>query len=150
MKVLVTGAAGFIGMHTALRLLARGDEVIGIDNLNDYYDVQLKRDRLKQIEPHAAFRFVHMDMADRPGMDRLFAEHHFKQVYGWDFLGLQGENEFAIGQVKPFSKLMRPALAANSKLVRLGIQDAEKEPDTVSVFVDVVQGCFNGAPGVHF
>ena len=80
MKVLVTGAAGFIGMHTALRLLARGDEVVGIDNLNDYYDVQLKRDRLKQLEPHAAFRFVHMDMADRPGMDRLFAEHHFNRA----------------------------------------------------------------------
>ena len=80
MKVLVTGAAGFIGMHTALRLLARGDEVVGIDNLNDYYDVQLKRDRLKQLEPHAAFRFVQMDMADRPGMDRLFAEHHFNRA----------------------------------------------------------------------
>jgi UDP-glucuronate 4-epimerase len=80
LKVLVTGAAGFIGMHTALRLLARGDEVVGIDNLNDYYDVQLKRDRLKQIEPHAAFRFVQMDMADRPGMDRLFAEHHFNRA----------------------------------------------------------------------
>jgi UDP-glucuronate 4-epimerase len=80
LKVLVTGAAGFIGMHTALRLLARGDEVVGIDNLNDYYDVQLKRDRLKQLEPHAAFRFVHMDMADRPGMDRLFAEHRFNRA----------------------------------------------------------------------
>jgi UDP-glucuronate 4-epimerase len=80
LKVLVTGAAGFIGMHTALRLLARGDEVIGIDNLNDYYDVQLKRDRLKQLEPHAAFQFVQLDMADRPGMDRLFAEHHFNRA----------------------------------------------------------------------
>jgi len=80
LKVLVTGAAGFIGMHTTLRLLARGDEVVGIDNLNDYYDVQLKRDRLKQLEPHAAFRFVQMDMADRPGMDRLFAAHRFNRA----------------------------------------------------------------------
>ncbi|MHB1231485.1 MAG: NAD-dependent epimerase [Burkholderiales bacterium] len=80
MKVLVTGAAGFIGMHTALRLLARGDEVIGIDNLNDYYDAQLKRDRLQQLEPHAGFRFIRMDMADRPGMDKLFAEHRFNRV----------------------------------------------------------------------
>lgn len=80
MKVLVTGAAGFIGMHTALRLLARGDEVIGIDNLNDYYDVQLKRDRLQQLEPHAGFRFIRMDLADRPGMDKLFAEHRFNRV----------------------------------------------------------------------
>ena len=80
MKVLVTGAAGFIGMHTALRLLARGDEVIGIDNLNDYYDVQLKRDRLKQLEPHAKFHFIRMDMADRPGMDKLFAQHRFNRV----------------------------------------------------------------------
>ena len=80
MKVLVTGAAGFIGMHTALRLLARGDDVIGIDNLNDYYDVQLKRDRLKQLEPHAGFRFIRMDTADRPGMDKLFAEHRFNRV----------------------------------------------------------------------
>ena len=80
MKVLVTGAAGFIGMHTALRLLARGDDVIGIDNLNDYYDVQLKRDRLQQLEPHAGFRFIRMDLADRPGMDKLFAEHRFNRV----------------------------------------------------------------------
>ncbi len=80
MKVLVTGAAGFIGMHTSLRLLARGDEVIGIDNLSDYYDVQLKRDRLKQLEPHAAFRFVQMDMADRPAMDKLFAQHRFHRA----------------------------------------------------------------------
>jgi len=80
LKVLVTGAAGFIGMHTALRLLARGDEVIGIDNLNDYYDVQLKRDRLKQLEPHAKFHFIRMDMADRPGMDKLFAQHRFNRV----------------------------------------------------------------------
>ncbi len=54
MKVLLTGAAGFIGMHTALRLLARGDEVLGVDNLNDYYAVALKETRLAQLTPHVA------------------------------------------------------------------------------------------------
>jgi UDP-glucuronate 4-epimerase len=56
MKVLVTGAAGFIGMHVALRLLARGDEVVGLDNLNDYYDVRLKQARLARLVPHPSFR----------------------------------------------------------------------------------------------
>ena len=80
MKVLVTGAAGFIGMHTAKRLLERGDEVVGIDNLNDYYDVQLKQDRLKQLEKQAGFRFVRMDMADRAGMEALFATEKFQRA----------------------------------------------------------------------
>ncbi len=80
MKVLVTGAAGFIGMHASQVLLARGDEVVGLDNLNDYYDPQLKRDRLARIEPHANFRFVKLDVADRPGMERLFAEEKFDRV----------------------------------------------------------------------
>ena len=69
MKVLVTGAAGFIGMHTAERLLARGDEVVGLDNLNDYYDPSLKRARLERLAPHAGFRFVELDVADRAGME---------------------------------------------------------------------------------
>jgi UDP-glucuronate 4-epimerase len=80
MKVLVTGAAGFIGMHASERLLARGDEVVGLDNLNDYYDPQIKRDRLARIEPHPNFRFVKMDVADRPGMEKLFAEEKFDKV----------------------------------------------------------------------
>ena len=71
MKILLTGAAGFIGMTTSLRLLARGDEVVGLDNLNDYYDVQLKRDRLARLTPHPGFRFVQMDVADRPGIEAL-------------------------------------------------------------------------------
>jgi len=80
MKVLVTGAAGFIGMHTSERLLARGDEVVGLDNLNDYYDPQLKLDRLARIEPHPNFRFVKLDVADRPAMEKLFAEEKFDKV----------------------------------------------------------------------
>ncbi len=83
MKVLVTGAAGFIGMHTVLALLARGDEVVGTDNLNDYYDPQLKRDRLAHIgaqRPGAAFRFELLDLADGPGMAVLFAREGFEAV----------------------------------------------------------------------
>ena len=80
MKILLTGAAGFIGMTTALRLLARGDEVLGLDNLNDYYDVTLKENRLKRLSPHAGFRFVKMDVADRQGMAQLFADEKFDRV----------------------------------------------------------------------
>lgn len=74
MKILVTGAAGFIGFHTSQRLLARGDEVIGIDNLNDYYDPRLKEDRLRQLQAQAGFRFVKLDIADRAGMDAFFTD----------------------------------------------------------------------------
>ncbi len=80
MKILVTGAAGFIGMTTSLRLLDRGDEVVGLDNLNDYYDVQLKRDRLARLSPHPRFRFVKIDVADRPAMENLFAAEGFDSV----------------------------------------------------------------------
>ena len=83
MKVLVTGVAGFIGMHTALALLARGDEVVGIDNLNDYYSPQLKRDRLAHIvtlQPDAPFRFVELDVADGPGMNHLFEVERVDRV----------------------------------------------------------------------
>ncbi len=74
MSVLLTGAAGFIGFHTAKRLLDRGDEVIGLDNINDYYDVRLKEARLTQLLPHRRFHFVKMDLADRQDMAKLFAE----------------------------------------------------------------------------
>ena len=80
MKILVTGAAGFIGMSTALRLLARGDEVVGIDNLNDYYEVSLKENRLQQLSGQANFRFIKIDIADRPGMEQLFADEKFDRV----------------------------------------------------------------------
>ncbi|CAH0351791.1 NAD-dependent epimerase [Aquabacterium sp. CECT 9606] len=83
MKVLVTGAAGFIGMHTTLALLARGDAVVGIDNLNDYYDPQLKRDRLAEIArqaPSAPFRFLPLDIADHDGLLGLMASEQFDAV----------------------------------------------------------------------
>ena len=80
MKVLVTGAAGFIGMHVSQVLLSRGDMVVGLDNLNDYYDPQIKRDRLARLTPNAAFRFVELDVADRAGMDALFASEKFDKV----------------------------------------------------------------------
>ena len=77
MRVLLTGVAGFIGYHAALRLLERGDSVIGIDNLNDYYDVSLKQARLTSIQKHpnaANFTFIKLDLADREGMAQLFQE----------------------------------------------------------------------------
>ncbi len=80
MKVLVTGAAGFIGMHTCLRLLERGDQVVGVDNLNDYYDVKLKQDRLEQLNAFDRFRFERLDIADRAAMEGLFAREGFQRV----------------------------------------------------------------------
>jgi UDP-glucuronate 4-epimerase len=80
MKVLVTGAAGFIGTATTLRLLDRGDEVVGIDNLNDYYDVGLKASRLARLDGRANFRFIRMDVADRPAVTQLFAAEQFDRV----------------------------------------------------------------------
>ena len=80
MHILLTGAAGFIGMHTAQRLLARGDTVLGIDNLNDYYAVALKRARLAPLQKHPGFAFEQVDVADREAMARLFATHRFDAV----------------------------------------------------------------------
>ncbi len=73
MRILVTGTAGFIGYHTALRLLERGDEVTGVDNLNDYYDVSLKEARLARLRGHGGFHFERIDIADREAMSALFA-----------------------------------------------------------------------------
>ncbi len=80
MKVLVTGAAGFIGMHVSLSLLERGDEVLGLDNLNDYYDPRLKLDRLARLTPHPGFRSLKLDVADRTGMQSLFEAERFDKV----------------------------------------------------------------------
>jgi UDP-glucuronate 4-epimerase len=80
MKLLLTGAAGFIGFHTSQILLARGDEVVGLDNLNDYYDPTLKQARLAILQKFPNFRFVKLDVADRPGMAALFAQEKFQRV----------------------------------------------------------------------
>jgi UDP-glucuronate 4-epimerase len=80
MKVLVTGAAGFIGMHVARLLLERGDEVVGIDNLNDYYDPRLKHARLEQLKPYRSFTFVTGDIADRQAVESLFSRERPQRV----------------------------------------------------------------------
>jgi UDP-glucuronate 4-epimerase len=80
MKILLTGAAGFIGMSVGLRLLERGDEVLGVDNLNPYYDVRLKQDRLKRLTSQRFFRFERLDLTDREGTSKLFAGQSFDRV----------------------------------------------------------------------
>ncbi len=79
-KFLVTGAAGFIGFHVCQSLAARGDSVVGLDNLNDYYDVRLKLDRLKQLEHRPGFRFEKLDLVDRDAIASLFAAEQFTKV----------------------------------------------------------------------
>lgn len=93
MRVLVTGAAGFIGNETARVLLERGDEVVGIDNLNDYYDPALKQARLARLDGHNRFSFEQLDLADRDGMAKLFAEGRFERVV---HLGAQAGVRFSI------------------------------------------------------
>lgn len=80
MKILVTGCAGFIGMHVSKSLLTQGHEVVGIDNLNDYYSPQLKLDRLSQIEQMQGFRFKKMDISDAGAVNQLFTEGDFDRV----------------------------------------------------------------------
>jgi len=93
MRVLVTGAAGFIGYHVAERLLARGDEVIGLDNLNPYYDPSLKEARLARLRAHAGFRFERVDLADRAAMESLFAKGAIRRVV---HLGAQAGVRYSI------------------------------------------------------
>ncbi len=80
MNVLVTGVAGFIGFHLAVKLLDRGDIVVGLDNLNDYYDVNLKKARLTQLEKYSNFSFVKMALEDRQGIEDLFKRKKFERV----------------------------------------------------------------------
>ena len=79
-KVLVTGAAGFIGFHLAKRLLADGCQVVGVDNMNPYYDISLKEARLDDLKKEANFRFFQIDLCDRPQLEDLFAQHGFEVV----------------------------------------------------------------------
>jgi UDP-glucuronate 4-epimerase len=79
-RILVTGAAGFIGFHLSRRLLAEGNSVVGLDNLNPYYEVTLKQARLKLLEGHENFRFVRADLADREAMEGLFGKNRFETV----------------------------------------------------------------------
>lgn len=93
MKILITGAAGFIGFHVAERLLAQGHDVVGIDNLNDYYDVNLKLARLARIETQSNFRFLKLELADRAAMAELFASERFERVI---HLGAQAGVRYSI------------------------------------------------------
>lgn len=79
-RILVTGAAGFIGYHTSERLLARGDEVVGLDNVNNYYDPTLKEARLARLARHPGFRLVRLELGDRDGVERIFREEQFDRV----------------------------------------------------------------------
>lgn len=79
-KILVTGAAGFIGYFLSKRLLDDGCTVVGLDNINDYYDVNLKCARLEQLKPYKNFTFYKIDLADKPAIDKLFSEEGFDIV----------------------------------------------------------------------
>jgi UDP-glucuronate 4-epimerase len=99
MKVFVTGAAGFIGMHCAARLLERGDEVIGVDNLNDYYDVRLKEARLAQLSARPNFTFVRLDLADAGETRKLFKQHAPQRVL---HLAAQPGVRYSIEHAEPY------------------------------------------------
>lgn len=117
MKVLVTGAAGFIGSHVSERLLARGDQVIGLDNLNDYYEVSLKEARLARLTPHPGFSFVKRNVEDREGMAELFAK---EQIDGVIHLAAQAGVRYS---------LQNPHAYVDSNLVG---------------FVNILEGCRHG------
>jgi len=119
-KILVTGAAGFIGFHLAKRLQAQGAQVIGLDNLNDYYDVELKKARLSQLQELSGFRFVRMDLSDREGMAGLFKEERFDSVVN---------------------------LAAQAG-VRYSLENPHAYTDSnVSGFINVLEGCRHNGVG---
>ncbi|MGK7905045.1 MAG: NAD-dependent epimerase [Hormoscilla sp.] len=116
-SILVTGAAGFIGFHLCQHLLTRGESVIGIDNLNDYYDVSLKQDRLKQLQQHQQFQFAKLDLADRQAIPELFDRHQPEKVA---HLGAQAGVRYS---------LQNPHLYVDSNLVG---------------FTNILEGCRHG------
>jgi UDP-glucuronate 4-epimerase len=120
MRILVTGAAGFIGFHLSRRLLDRGDEVLGVDNLNDYYDVGLKQARLDQLRDAKAFRFDRTDLADRAATQSLFSRERFDAVV---HLAAQAGVRYS---------LVNPLAYADANLVG---------------FSHVLEGCRQGKPG---
>ena len=93
MLILVTGAAGFIGSNLCKVLLNRNDTVIGIDNLNDYYDVNLKYYRLDELKKHSNFTFIKMDLKDKESIDKLFEDYSFDVVVN---LGAQAGVRYSI------------------------------------------------------
>ncbi|MGP9435239.1 NAD-dependent epimerase [Ewingella sp. AOP8-B2-18] len=120
MKFLVTGAAGFIGCFVAKRLLEEGHQVVGIDNLNDYYDVNLKLSRLELLTNNSNFEFIKLDLADRSGMADLFVTHQFERVI---HLGAQAGVRYS---------LQNPLAYADSNLIG---------------FVNVLEGCRHNKVG---
>ncbi len=126
MSILVTGAAGFIGYHTALRLLARGETVIGLDNLNDYYPVQLKRDRIADLESrhHNSFSFLQTDFADFAALKQALAPHRITRIV---HLGAQAGVRYSIDN---------PHAYVQSNLVgHLNVMEIARHTDTVDHLV---------------
>jgi UDP-glucuronate 4-epimerase len=99
MKILITGAAGFIGFHTSLRLIQLNHDVVGIDNLNDYYDVSLKSDRLNHLLEFPHFRFSEMDINNKEMLEKLFAENKFDYVI---HLAAQAGVRYSINHPMPY------------------------------------------------
>jgi UDP-glucuronate 4-epimerase len=120
LKLLVTGAAGFIGFHTSKALLERGDAVVGLDNLNEYYDVSLKHARLAILQKYPGFSFAKIDLADREAMSKLFAAEKFQRVI---HLGAQAGVRYSIQE--PFAYITSNVLGTMTVLEGCRHNDVE-------------------------